>query len=203
MSAALVATPPRLADALLLLTSVWATLVLCQVLLEPGLGRPAAVLVSFTLATALVLASGGRSSPRPGRGRAAAIGLGALAGFASYPAWIALIATVGAGLGLEAPAPARAHPGPLLAVATVLLAPVFEEILYRERLLGALRQRFGAAAAVPVSSAAFAVAHVEPWAMLGTFLVGHALGALVCLSGSVALCIGLHAGLNLAAWLAA
>jgi membrane protease YdiL (CAAX protease family) len=164
---------------------------------------PTAVLVSFALATALVLATRVHPSPRPIGARTAAIGLGALAGFASYPAWIALIATIGAALGLEAPAAPPAPPGALLAGATVLLAPVFEEILYRERLLGALRRRFGAAAAVLVSSAAFAVAHVEPWAVLGTFLVGLALGAVMCLSGTVTLCIGLHVGLNLAAWLAA
>ena len=201
MSAAPVEIPPRLVDTLLLLTSVWATLLLCQVLLEPGLGRPVAVPVSFALATALVLASRGRSAPRPIAARTAAIGLGALAGFASYPAWIALIATVGAALGLEAPVTREPQPGALLAGATLLLAPVFEEVLYRERLLGALRGRFGAAAAVLVSSAAFAVAHVEPWAVLGTFLVGLGLGSAMCLSGTVALCIGLHAGLNLAAWL--
>ena len=203
MSGAPVEIPQRLVDTLLLLTCVWATLLLCQLLLEPGLGRPAAVLVSFAVATALVLASRRRQPPRPIGARAAAVGLGAVAGFASYPAWIALIASVGTALGLEAAPPPASRPGLLLAGATIVLAPVFEEILYRESLLDALRQRFGAAAAVLVSSAAFAVAHLEPWAVLGTFLVGLALGTVMCLSGTVTLCIGLHAGLNLAAWLGA
>ena len=127
--------------------------------------------------------------------------LGAFAGFISYPAWIGLIAAVGTAFGLERPAPPPARPDVLLAAATVVIAPVFEEILYREHILRALRQRLGAAAAVALSSTAFAVAHVEPWAVLGTFLVGLGLGTVMCLSGTVALCIGLHAGLNLAAWL--
>jgi membrane protease YdiL (CAAX protease family) len=87
----------------------------------------------------------------------------------------------------------------LLLVAVLGLAPVFEELLYRERLLLALRTRTGALLAVTISSLLFALPHLEPWSVLTTSLVGLALGALMLASGSVALCIGLHAGLNLAA----
>jgi membrane protease YdiL (CAAX protease family) len=196
-----VACAPRSSGALLLLISVWLTLLLCQVSLEPQLGRPASVFVSFALASVLVLAGRGRPLVRPSAEHAAELGLGVLAGGLSYPLWIGLIAAVGMAIGLEAPRTFPERSGVLLGAATVVVAPVFEEILYRGHLLRALRRRFGAAAAVLLSSAAFAVSHLEPWAMLGSFVVGLGLGTLMCCLGSVAPCIGLHAGLNLAAWL--
>jgi membrane protease YdiL (CAAX protease family) len=200
VSAAAVRGQPPLAEALLLVGSVWLTLFVCQVALGPRLGRPAAVFVSFALALALVWATRARGTAAPRR-HAPVFALGLAAGLASYPAWIALIAAIGALLGLGRPALVPARSGPVLAAATIGLAPLFEEVLYRECLLGALRERFGAAAAVVLSSAAFAACHVEPWAVLGTFLVGLALGAAMCWTGALALCVGLHAGLNLAAWL--
>lgn len=201
MNAAGAGSRPPLAAAALLVGSVWLALLLCQVALGPRLGRPTAVFVSFCLALGLVLAARARAAATPLRHRSLAFGLGLAAGLASYPVWIALIAGIGVLLGLERPTLAPPRTGALLATATIGLAPLFEEMLYREHLLGALRERFGAAAAVLISSAAFAAAHVEPWAVLGTFLVGLALGAVMCWTGTLALCVGLHAGLNLAAWL--
>lgn len=189
---------PRLVSALLLLTSVWLTLLVGQAWAVPRIGTSAGVLVSFVLATLLVFAA--RGWPRLNRSRAIEIGLGTCAGLLSFPAWIALIAGVGAAVGFEMPSrPSR--PQPVLAAAILLLAPVFEEILYREQLLCALRRHLGSTAAVLLSSAAFAVAHVEPWAVLGAFLVGLGLGTVMCVSNSVAPCIGLHMGLNARAWL--
>jgi membrane protease YdiL (CAAX protease family) len=181
-------------------TSVWLALLLGQVSLSAPLGPEVAVLLSFAIATSLVLALPPRRAPQWLDGWLFV--LGALAGLASWPVWIQLIAAAGTALGLGPPAASRGAPSVLLAGATLLLAPVFEEVLYRERLLGALRGRLGTAAAVVLSSAAFALAHVEPWAVLGTFLVGLALGAVMCLWGRLALCIGLHAGMNAAAVLA-
>ena len=196
-----VADAPRLPSALLLLSVVWSTLLLCQLLLEAPLGRSASVLVSFALATVLVLASHNEALRRPTAKQVAALGLGALAGGLSYPVWIGLIAEVGTTLGLEVPRTLPDRSGVLLGAGTVVVAPVFEEILYRGQLLQALRRHFGATGAVLLSSGAFAIFHVEPWAILGTFLVGLGLGTVMCRLGSLALCIGLHAGLNLAAWL--
>jgi membrane protease YdiL (CAAX protease family) len=184
--------------ALLLVLTAW-SLLAAQALLAPRFGRGAAVAISFAAVTALVLATRRREADRaPGRaaGRAA---LAALAGFASYPLWIPLIGALGIGLGLRPAAPPQRPDDPLLLFATLGLAPVFEELLYRERLLLALRAHVGAGAAVAISSLLFAIPHLDAWAVLATSLVGLALGGLMLAGGSVALCIGLHAGLNLAA----
>jgi membrane protease YdiL (CAAX protease family) len=184
--------------ALLLVLTAW-SLLATQALLAPRLGRGAAVFLSFAAVTALVVATRRRESDRaPGRAAGLAA-IGALAGFASYPVWIAIIGAVGSLLGLRPVPPPPRTDDPLLLVAILGLAPVFEELLYRERLLLALRGRLGRAVAVAISSLLFALPHLEAWSVLATGLVGLALGALMLAGGSVALCIGLHAGLNLAA----
>jgi membrane protease YdiL (CAAX protease family) len=184
--------------ALLLVLTAW-SLLATQALLAPRLGRGAAVLLSFAAVTGLVLASRRSDAPKA-TGRATGVAaLAALAGFASYPLWILLIGAAGAALGLRPiPPPARSS-DPLLLVATLALAPVFEEMLYRERLLLALRSRIGPGLSVAISSLLFALPHLEPWSVLATSLVGLALGALMLARRSLAICIGLHAGLNLAA----
>jgi len=74
--------------------------------------------------------------------------------------------------------------------------PVVEELLYRERIWDAL-------GAVPllirglVTSALFALPHVEAWSVLGTFLVGAGLALTRAASRSLGFCVALHAGLNL------
>jgi len=124
---------------------------------------------------------------------------GGLAGAASYPSWLATIAWAGTRLGLTPLTTSPpACPGVGQVVLLCLAGPVFEELLYRGRVLGALR-KYGVAPAVLGSSALFALPHLEAWSVLGTFLVGLALGGTRVLSGSVGLCIALHAGLNLSA----
>lgn len=189
-----------LVTCVILVLVVWDLLLLGR-LVAPWIGAGAATLLSFLLATGLVVGA----RPRPSAGRGGCVGpllLGAVAGYAGYPAWVALIATLGLALGL-APR-ASAPPGASIAVvvATVTLAPIFEEILYRERLLLALRVPAGTPLAIAIASLLFALPHVEAWSVLGTFLVGLALGAMRVLVGSISLCIGIHAGLNLAsvAW---
>ncbi len=192
------AAPRELLPAMLVVVSAW-SLLASQAWLAPRIGRPAAVLLSFAAVTLLVLATRPRVLPR-NFGRASALcALGALAGFVSLPAWIALIGALGVALGLPPISPPPRPEGLLLLVALLALAPVFEELLYRERLLLALRGRVGGGLAVVISSLCFALPHLEPWAMLATSCVGLALGGLMLTGRSVALCIGLHAGLNLAA----
>jgi membrane protease YdiL (CAAX protease family) len=184
--------------ALLLVLTAW-SLLATQALLAPRLGRGAVVLLSFAAVTGLVVATR-RNRRHLARRRAAGLAaLAALAGFASYPLWIAIIGAAGAMLGLRPVRPPPRPDDPLLLVATLGLAPVFEELLYRERVLLALRSRIGDGLALAISSLLFALPHLEAWSMLATGVVGLALGALMLASGSLALCIGLHAGLNLAA----
>jgi membrane protease YdiL (CAAX protease family) len=127
--------------------------------------------------------------------------LGVLGGFASFPGWAAAIAATGLALGLEPVGAIGPGAGrPTLWIATILLAPVFEEVLYRERLLSALRPAMGSGFAIAATSVLFAIPHLEPWRVLGTLLVGLMLGSAMRASGSLALCIGFHMGLNLAGW---
>ena len=85
--------------------------------------------------------------------------------------------------------------GSLLAV--VVLAPVFEELLYRERLLGALGSLWGWRWGLVASSALFAIGHMDPRVMLAAFTGGLVCGAVMLRTGSLAAVIGLHAGWNL------
>jgi membrane protease YdiL (CAAX protease family) len=183
-----------LGTALLLTLCVWSLLLASQ-LASGFLGGERGVLLGFALATVLV-ASTRESVGTLGSPWDASLGLGA--GYCSFSAWVLLVSWVGLGIGLEVRA-ATGRPSLAIVLASLGFAPVFEELLYRERLLPALRERFGAPLAVALSSLLFALPHVESWSLLGTFLVGLALGPVYLSSGSVGLCIGLHAGLNLAA----
>jgi membrane protease YdiL (CAAX protease family) len=126
--------------------------------------------------------------------------LGFATGCLSYPASAVAVASLGLAIGLTPAGPSSAGTEtPMLWAAMILLAPLFEELIYRDRLLPALDRRFGAVPAVVVSSLLFAIPHLRPWSLLTAFLGGLALGATRLVSGSVALCIGLHSGFNAAA----
>lgn len=186
--------------ALLLVFCSWSLLLVAGPLAQLGLARDAALFATFLLATLLAVLVRPRRPPRRRSVSALLLGMGLLAGFATFPAWLGLIAGTGLALGLTPALPVPPGAGaPLLWLSSVGLAPVFEELVYRERLLPALARRFGARSALVLSSAAFALPHLEPWTVLATFLVGLALGAVMQATGAVALCIGLHMGLNLAA----
>lgn len=190
------------AHALALVFFIWSLLASASSIAQTlRLDASAAALFSLLAPAVVLLAARSYRRDRRATAAGALLGLGLVCGFASYPAWIAMIASVGFGLGIEpvASAPPQAG-GPALWTATVLLAPVFEEVLYRERLLSALRPVMGSGFAIAATSVLFAIPHLEPWRVLVTWLVGLALGGAMCASGSLALCIGIHMGLNLASW---
>ncbi len=178
-----------------LLASVW-----CLLLLGAALRAP--VVVAYLACVALLWWTRPHSSARPAP---LADLLAGASGFVALPAWLALVVACGDALGLARPAPV-APPAAWLAdvalappatwVADVALAPLFEEWLYRERLLPALRARLGAPLALVLSSAAFAAPHLGVWSVLTTFAVGLALGGVFLASGRVGLCVAAHAGLN-------
>jgi len=180
-----------------LLASAWCLLLLGGAL-RPWLGDELARVASYAACAALVFAT----RPRPrGRERASLFAalLAGASGFAALPAWLAFVWILGSGLGLPPPRASFGPHGAGVWLANVALAPLFEELLYRERLLPALRERVGTPLAVAISSAAFAAPHLEPWSVLTTFCVGLTLGGVYLATGRVELCVAAHAGLNGAA----
>lgn len=176
-----------------LLATVWCLLLLGGGL-APWLGSDAVRIVSYAACAALVF----WARPRPGAGVSlTGAGLAAAAGFVALPAWLASIFGVGRLLGLPPVPRAIVATAPVSAwLAQLALAPLFEELLYRERVLPALRARLGAPLALLLSSALFAAPHLEPWSVLTTFCVGLVLGGVFLATGRVELCIAYHAGLN-------
>lgn len=86
-------------------------------------------------------------------------------------------------------------------VALVLMAPLFEELLFRGFLIPGLESRWGGRAAVGISGLLFAVIHFQYdlFDMTGVLGLGLLFGAARVTSGSTLLPMVLHAGVNLAA----
>jgi membrane protease YdiL (CAAX protease family) len=191
---------PDLLAALLLMLAAWSVLLGSPLLLERWVGGTAALFLSFLTATFLALATRPRGRSRSLASSLRLATLGFAAGCASYPASAAAVSAIGGAIGVMATGPGSAGAEtPMLWAAMILLAPLFEELIYRDRLLPALDRGFGALPAVVVSSLLFAIPHLHPWRLLTAFLGGLALGATRRVSGSIALCIGLHSGFNAAA----
>ena len=204
------AEPEALAGALGLVAVTWGILGGAP-LLFASLGRPAGHLLAFGLCTGVALWG---HRPGPGTRRAVAItgvaitgaaitraaitgAAGLAAGWALLPGFSAWILWAGNALGIPGPVPAGGGQNWPFLLATAVLAPTFEEIVYRERLLPALATRIGIAPALLLSSAAFALPHSTPWATLGSFSAGLVLGSAMLVGRSLALCIGMHSGFNL------
>ena len=187
-----------LASALLVMLAVW-TILSCGSMFSSLIGEELATLLVFSCSAALLIVTRRPSLVRLRLSDAALLALTIGLGFAGHSPLRAGIALAGLALGL---APSLAAPSggsglPLL-VAVVVAAPVFEELLYRERLLDAIAAtplRMGGA--VLLTSALFALTHLSPWQMLGSFLVGVVLALIRRVSGTVTACIGFHVGLNL------
>jgi len=195
-----------LGDALGLLASVWLVLALGGAV-APLVGARAATLASFGLAGGLCAVDAGlrgrrapRARPTPG---SFCVGLGgaaafAVAGFLVAPAIVLVTALFATSIGLAPPASQRATAGAAALLGSLVLAPAFEEHLYRGRLLPALARRTGPSAAVLVSSALFALPHLTPSNIIGTSLAGLVFGATRLATGRTADCVALHVGMNVA-----
>ena len=96
---------------------------------------------------------------------------------------------------------ATADPRILLWVALVVLAPLFEELLFRGFLIPGLEASWGGAAAVGVSGLLFAVIHFQYdlFDMAGVLGLGLLFGAARVTTRSTLLPMALHAGVNLVA----
>jgi len=185
-------------SALLVMLAVWGILA-SGPMFSSLIGEETATLLVFCLAAALLIVTRRPLVARPRLRDAALLGLAIALGFAGHAPLRGAIALVGLALGLD-PSLA-APPGPSgvpLLIAVVIVAPVFEELLYRERLFDAFTATsLGMCGATLLTSVLFALTHLTPWLMLGSFLVGTLLALIRCVSRNVVACIGLHAGLNL------
>lgn len=84
-----------------------------------------------------------------------------------------------------------------LIVATVLVAPAIEELLYRGYLLGALRERMPVFVALPVSALVFVfVLHFEPANLIAAFCLGLGTGWCALRTGSLLPGFIVHAASN-------
>ncbi len=88
-------------------------------------------------------------------------------------------------------------------VAAVLVAPVFEEWLFRGTLQRLIAREMSSPKAVVIASAMFAAAHATPHQMVAALFCGMILGWAYCRTGSLAAAILLHALNNLLACLTA
>lgn len=92
----------------------------------------------------------------------------------------------------------------LLVIALLIAAPISEEVFFRGFLFeGLARSRLGGRAAVVLTAAVWAAIHTQydAFDMSSVFIIGLLLGAARLRSGSLWLCVGLHAALNLVALL--
>jgi membrane protease YdiL (CAAX protease family) len=94
-----------------------------------------------------------------------------------------------------------ADPGPAQLVvgviAVIAAAPIGEELFFRGMIFGSLRSRFGFWVAGAISSAVFAIVHVQPPLVILMFFVGFALAFIYERRGSLTASIAAHAAFNL------
>lgn len=86
-------------------------------------------------------------------------------------------------------------------LALVVFAPLFEELLCRGIVLGAVRDRWGVVAAWLLSSLFFGVLHVYPAQVVNAFVFGLMLGYFYIVTDSLWAPVLLHAATNAAAYL--
>jgi len=170
-------------------------------LLHSGLGRERGPFAGFALATALAIAHWRAMLPER-RSSLGPLVLGGMLGLVSFPALLLLVSSLGLAMGLAPRVVAGASFASALPwLMACVFAPVFEELLFRAAILGLLRDRMDWRWAVLLSSLAFASVHPSAWGLLGGSVVGVGLASVMLLFDRVELCIGIHAGLNLASFL--
>jgi membrane protease YdiL (CAAX protease family) len=87
--------------------------------------------------------------------------------------------------------------GALVLFGAVICAPLAEELLFRGYIYRGLERGLGAAAAVGLSSLAFALYHVDPVHVAGVLILGLWLGWLRHTTGSLWPCVAAHGANNL------
>jgi len=93
----------------------------------------------------------------------------------------------------------RFQAGSALGIAQlVVLAPIVEEVLFRGVILRVLLWFYPATVGVVVSTAVFAVTHPNVYQFVPAALYGVVVGVLFVRTGSVMLCVWLHAAYNAA-----
>ncbi|MDH5493813.1 MAG: CPBP family intramembrane metalloprotease [Myxococcales bacterium] len=80
--------------------------------------------------------------------------------------------------------------------AFVLIAPIFEELLFRGLLLRFLIEGYGRGTGILLSSLLFGLIHVDPAVIITASMAGWLFAELRLRSGSIWPAIGLHAGIN-------
>ncbi|MEE3328299.1 MAG: CPBP family intramembrane glutamic endopeptidase [Myxococcota bacterium] len=167
-------------------------------LLVPIVGSDYATFFAFSACTAVVLVSQNPFRPNTQANRfprqIISFISALISGWALGPLLAAMVVGIGLQLGWQ---PARPLDASLIGlVSTLLLAPVFEELLYRDRLFVWLTINSTTPMALAVSSLAFALPHPGAISKLAAFLAGMILASTRLLSHGWLPCFGFHVGLN-------
>lgn len=161
---------------------------------------PAAMVLAAYLAMSGALGLGSRAQPQPSAPRSLAF-----AAIGALTAWVAL-----SGLCAAAHHVGHTEPvtqalsvelvGPALALALMVVVPAMMELAFRGWMLPLAERAFGAAAALVLTSAAFAAISLpgDAWQAAGQFAVGVTLGIVYLKSRSLAACILASLALNVA-----
>jgi membrane protease YdiL (CAAX protease family) len=78
----------------------------------------------------------------------------------------------------------------------VIVAPLTEELLFRDIIFRGLLSRFRPVAAIVITALLFAAVHLNPWQFFSALLLGVALGWFYLRTVSIALCVLAHAFMN-------
>lgn len=100
----------------------------------------------------------------------------------------------------EAFSMALGNPRNIFSIATlVILAPIFEELIFRGIILNGLLKRYSPLLSIVVSSLLFAAVHLNPWQFVSAFILGLFIGWVYLRTKSILLAIIIHAFNNFAA----
>lgn len=84
-----------------------------------------------------------------------------------------------------------------LALWTILVGPICEEILFRGYALSGFRARYGGGKAILLTAILFGLFHLDPWLFLPTFMMGMLFGFLAVRTGTIYAPMLVHAANNL------